>query len=125
MASIIAAVPIASISPEEWAEAIRRSIANRSVRDVEAEEELAWAQKEWAERARIALETELAWAIYHGQWCPECGGAGEVYIPADTVYPQPAEWAPCPTCNGFGVVQKDGRPFEPLRFERGFGPVPF
>lgn len=97
-----------AVAPEEWGEAIRRSIANPSVRDRGAEEELAWALKEWQDKAKIALETELAWAIYHGQWCPECGGAGEVYVPADTVYPQPAEWQPCPRCNGWGVLGAGG-----------------
>ena len=45
---------------------------------------------------REALRVELAEA--RAERCPVCHGVGEAYIPADTVYPQPGEWAPCPEC---------------------------
>ena len=30
--------------------------------------------------------------------CPKCHGTGELYVPADTIYPQPAEYPPCDEC---------------------------
>jgi len=44
---------------------------------------------------------------YTSYWvtCPQCNGAGELYIPAVTVgEPQPEEWQPCVLCGGMGDV---------------------
>jgi len=63
------------------------------------------------------LEDEVEWAWQKNQFCAVCGGAGHTYVPASTVYPQPAEYPPCPACNGWGVVDVGGKPFRR-------GPVP-
>lgn len=104
---IIMAIPLSS----PLLEAVRRSIANPSVADVGDLQEMALAI--W-QALKIRLECEAAWGLYHGRYCPECGGAGEVYVPADTVYPQPAEWAPCPRCNGWGVLAEGGNAIPPV-----------
>jgi len=122
---IIAAIPLGEIRPDEVMEALKRAIANPSVRDIEAEEEMAWMEKELWESQKAALETEAVWAIYARRFCPECGGAGEIYIPADTVYPQPAEWAPCPRCNGWGVLGAGGKRIPPVPPRVAIGEIPF
>lgn len=122
---IVATVPLVEIRPNDLLRALKRAIANPSVRDIEAEEEMAWAEKEWWEKMRIALETEAAWAIHARRFCPECGGAGEVYVPADTVYPQPPEWQPCPRCNGWGVLGAGGKRIPPIPPRVATNEVPF
>lgn len=124
-AHVVAAIILDGIRPDEVVAALKRSIANPSVRDIETEEEMAWMEKEMWERVKVALETEAAWAIYDGRFCPECGGAGEVYVAADTVYPQPAEWAPCPRCNGWGVLGAGGKRIPPIPPRVATSEVPF
>jgi hypothetical protein len=46
--------------------------------------------------------------------CPECNGRGDMPDPAD----EDADYVKCVACDGFGMIDENGEPFDPHKAER-------
>jgi len=57
---------------------------------------------------------EVAWAWYRGFTirCPACEGKGEWFWQGSYAPDDPSDWVICGLCHGWGLLRRDGKPFE-------------